>query len=242
MKQNRIRAVLIIIIVLIFLGGIVEMSILGNNHKPLHQQIADMMQHSFADPRLEHCVTRYGDEFTISDTGDVLSTRFNNMQVYLQWNEEESTYQDYYIVYLRQEELEDILNPLVEGIYGNCRAFVTAYRVCPSSFNKETSADQLLQISNLVDYPVVQLWIFTSQNIINRDTKLEMFKNMVQTEGYSLCANIVYTSEENLAILNSGNFVNHATSSSFYRCRCQVKISPNDFCWVIGNGWREGQG
>ena len=222
--------------------GIVGMSISREGDHPLHQQIADMMYHNFADPRLEHCVTRYGNEFTLSETGDVHSTRFNNMQVFLQWNEEEGTYQDYYIVYLRQSELVDILKPLAEEIYGKCQVFVAAYRVCPSSFSKETSAEQLLQISSLVDYPVVQLWVFTSQNVINRDTELEKFKNMVQAEEYSICANIVYTAEENLAILDSENFSDCATTSSFYHCRCLVNITPIYLCWVMVNVWRAGQG
>ena len=92
MKPNRALSVLIIIFILIFLKGIVGMSISREGDHPLHQQIADMMYHNFADPRLEHCVTRYGNEFTISETGYIHSNSFFNFLVFLLWYSVEVTY------------------------------------------------------------------------------------------------------------------------------------------------------
>lgn len=73
--------------------------------RPLHEQIADYMYHSCTDPKLKYCIEKYGDEFVATKYGSIFSTRFPNFYVRLDWSEEEQTYQDNYIVYLRQEEL-----------------------------------------------------------------------------------------------------------------------------------------
>ena len=71
---------------------------MSKDKKPLHEQIAEYMFNSRALPKLEYCVEKYGEEFVLTDTGDVISTRFPNFQVYLEWSEENQTYQDNYLV------------------------------------------------------------------------------------------------------------------------------------------------
>ena len=78
--------------------------------RPLHEQIADYMYHSRTDPKLEYLIEKYGDEFIATEYGSIQSTRFPGLQVHLEWSEQDQTYKDTYIVYIRQAELEDLLN------------------------------------------------------------------------------------------------------------------------------------
>ena len=105
---------MLFVIALLITGGI----LMSKDKKPLHEQIAEYMFNSRALPKLEYCVEKYGEEFVLTDTGDVISTRFPNFQVYLEWSEENQTYQDNYIVYLRQHDLEEILTPVANDVFG----------------------------------------------------------------------------------------------------------------------------
>lgn len=78
-KVLKMIAILFIVIVLWITGGI----LMNRDKKPLHEQIAEYMFNSYAVPKLEYCVEKYGDEFILTDTGDVVSTRFPGLQVYL---------------------------------------------------------------------------------------------------------------------------------------------------------------
>lgn len=106
---------MLFVIALLITGGI----LMSKDKKPLHEQIAEYMFNSRALPKLEYCVEKYGEEFVLTDTGDVISTRFPNFQVYLEWSEENQTYQDNYIVYLRQHDLEEILTPVANDVLVN---------------------------------------------------------------------------------------------------------------------------
>ena len=86
--------------------------------RPLHEQIADYMYHSRTDPKLEYLVEKYGDEFVATEYGSIQSTRFSDFYVNVEWYEEEKNYKDDYIVYLRKQELESILIPIAEPIFG----------------------------------------------------------------------------------------------------------------------------
>ena len=112
--------------------------------RPLHEQIADYMYHSRTDPKLEYLVEKYGDEFVATEYGSIQSTRFSDFYVNVEWYEEEKTYKDDYIVYLRKQELESILIPIAEPIFGKCKLFVISYGDCPSNYGKDSSALELL--------------------------------------------------------------------------------------------------
>ena len=51
----------------------------------------------------------------------------DSFQVYLEWSEENQTYQDNYIVYLRQHDLEEILTPVANDVFGECKLFAYGY-------------------------------------------------------------------------------------------------------------------
>ena len=105
--------------------------------RPLHEQIADYMYHSRTDPKLEYLVEKYGDEFVATEYGSIQSTRFSDFYVNVEWYEEEKNYKDDYIVYLRKQELESILIPIAEPIFGKCKLFVISYGDCPSNYGKD---------------------------------------------------------------------------------------------------------
>ena len=111
------------------------------DNRPLHEQIADAMYHDHFDPQWEHLVERYGEEdFTVDPedtTGGIWSTRFD-MWVNLFWDENEKTYKDNYIVYLRQDELIELLDAAFGEFLGeNYKIYVLGYRYCPPGFNRE---------------------------------------------------------------------------------------------------------
>ena len=180
---------------------------MSKDKKPLHEQIAEYMFNSRALPKLEYCVEKYGEEFVLTDTGDVISTRFPNFQVYLEWSEENQTYQDNYIVYLRQHDLEEILTPVANDVFGECKLFAYGYSVCPPDFGKETTAIELLGVSE--EYaPVVQVDIFTVKDPKQKNNDMQKFIIAIQNSGYSICVNVEYLSEANYNNINSDNHQN----------------------------------
>ncbi len=228
---------MLFVIALLITGGI----LMSKDKKPLHEQIAEYMFNSRALPKLEYCVEKYGEEFVLTDTGDVISTRFPNFQVYLEWSEENQTYQDNYIVYLRQHDLEEILTPVANDVFGECKLFAYGYSVCPPDFGKETTAIELLGVSE--EYaPVVQVDIFTVKDPKQKNNDMQKFIIAIQNSGYSICVNVEYLSEANYNNINSDNHQNLETlDSGFYKYSCSVIILPDTTKWRFG-GWEEGEG
>ena len=70
-KFLKISVIMLFVIALLITGGI----LMSKDKKPLHEQIAEYMFNSRALPKLEYCVEKYGEEFVLTDTGDVISTR-----------------------------------------------------------------------------------------------------------------------------------------------------------------------
>ncbi|HRN02348.1 MAG TPA: hypothetical protein PLD42_07250 [Gemmiger formicilis] len=147
--------------VILVAAGIVRVKL--HPPRPLHEQIADYMYHSRTDPKLEYLVEKYGDEFVATEYGSIQSTRFSDFYVNVEWYEEEKTYKDDYIVYLRKQELESILIPIAEPIFGKCKLFVISYGDCPSNYGKDTSALELLGASE--EYPLVQVCVYHVKKI-----------------------------------------------------------------------------
>ncbi len=148
--------------VILVAAGIVRVKL--HPPRPLHEQIADYMYHSRTDPKLEYLVEKYGDEFVATEYGSIQSTRFSDFYVNVEWYEEEKTYKDDYIVYLRKQELESILIPIAEPIFGKCKLFVISYGDCPSNYGKDTSALELLGASE--EYPLVQVCVYTAHSFL----------------------------------------------------------------------------
>ena len=182
--------------------------------RPAHERIADDMRHAFADPRLNYCVEKYGDEFTVSDTGDVRSTRFGGMQVYLQWDEEEKTYKDGYLVHLREEDLLSLLTPIAASVFDEYRLCLSPYLVCPSSFDRDTTAGELLRVTVLDDTaygPAVQIFLYTTAEASNREI------------------NLYYVTAESFSSVSREAHRSGALLNLPYRCRLAFTIEPDEF-------------
>lgn len=234
----KMIAILFIVIVLWITGGI----LMNKDKKPLHEQIAEYMFNAYAVPKLEYCVEKYGDEFELSAVGSVMSTRFPNFYVRLDWSEEEQTYKDDYVVYLRKGEIESILLPLAYDVFSECKLFAYSYHVCPSYFDKDTTAVELLSVSEK-DGPVVQIDIFTTKDPFQKDKDVQEFTKLIQKYGYSICVNIEYLSNENYEIINEDNHrSSEVIAKTFYRYFGSILIFPKSFNWVPDSGWREGEG
>lgn len=238
-KFLKISVIMLFVIALLITGGI----LMSKDKKPLHEQIAEYMFNSRALPKLEYCVEKYGDEFELSDVGSVISTRFPAFKVRLVWSEEEQTYKDDYIVYLQKEEIESILFPLAYDVFSECKLFAYPYHVCPSYFDKNTTAIELLSVSEK-DGPVVQIDIFTTKDPSQKDSDVQEFTKSIQKLGYSVCVNIEYLSNTSYEMVNGDNHrSSEVISKTFYRYFGSILILPDSFNWVPSNSsWREGEG
>lgn len=217
------------------------------DNRPLHEKIADYMFHTEFDPRWEHLTERYGEEdFTVREAGGIYSERFGTW-VNLFWNEKEKTYQDNYIVYLRRDELIALLDDAFGDVLGNdaYRIYVLPYTFCPPSFNRDTEAPELLEISALTDAIAVQAAVFTTKDPAGRDADWQRIQEAVQSRGWSLHICMMYVPEENLARIPenpkgnpySGQTVLH---SDFYSYKANASIRPDSFDWFYYDGWKEG--
>lgn len=131
------------------------------------------MYHSRTDPKLEYLVEKYGDEFVATEYGSIQSTRFPGLYVNLRWSEEDQTYIDNYIVYLRREDLWAILAPAVQEIYDDCKVFIAPYTPSPDF-------DKTLRLKN---YSQLLVWDET------RSFLFGFIRKMIQQEKTQICSN-----------------------------------------------------
>ena len=200
--------------------------------RPAHERIAGDMRRAYADPRLNYCVEKYGDEFTVSDTGDVRSTRFGGMQVYLQWDEEEKTYKDGYLVHLREEDLLSLLTPIAASVFDEYRLCLSPYLVCPSSFDRDTTAGELLRVTVLDDTaygPAVQIFLYTTAEASNREMDMAALRDALWAEDYALRVNLYYVTAESFSSVSREAHRSGALLNLPYRCRLAFTIEPDEF-------------
>lgn len=224
MKRTR-RALLAALLALLLLTAC--------GPRPAHERIAGDMRRAYADPRLNYCVEKYGDELTVSDTGDVRSTRFGGMQVYLQWDEEEGTYKDSYLVYLREEELLSLLTPIAATAFDEYKLCLSPYLVCPSSFDRDTTAEELLHVTALDDSaygPAVQTFVYTTADPVNRELDMAALRDALWAEDYALRVYLCYVTAESFAQVSREAHRNGALLNLPYRCRLAFTIEPDEFC------------
>ena len=221
------------------------------DNRPLHEQIADAMYHDHFDPQWEHLVERYGEEdFTVDPedtTGGIWSTRFD-MWVNLFWDENEKTYKDNYIVYLRQDELIELLDAAFGEFLGeNYKIYVLGYRYCPPGFNRDTTAQELLDASEITDDILVQTAIFTAKDPAGREADLQAIQDAIQAQGWSLYVNLEYIPQENLDLIPKNKrgdpYDGHhnVVDSEFYYYRAVAYIRPDSFEWSFTPGWKKGE-
>ena len=153
----------------------------------------------------------------------------------MEWSEDEKSYKDDYIVYLTKEELESILIPIVEPIFGKCKLFVMSYGACPSNYGKDTSALELLNASE--EYPLVQVSIYTTKAANQRDEDIQKFTEALQEHRYFVCANIDYLCSETYDKVEQKSY-QYINGDDDYICRGSAFISPDNFEWRFG-GWEE---
>lgn len=234
-KRGKRRLVIFLCAAAVILvaAGIVRVKL--HPPRPLHEQIADYMYHSRTDPKLEYLVEKYGDEFVATEYGSIQSTRFSDFYVNVEWYEEEKTYKDDYIVYLRKQELESILIPIAEPIFGKCKLFVISYGDCPSNYGKDTSALELLGASE--EYPLVQVCVYTTKDANQRDEDMQKWTEALQERRYFVCANIDYLSSETYDKVEQKSY-QYINGDDDYICRGSAFISPDNFKWRFG-GWEE---
>lgn len=218
--------------------------------RPLHEQIADAMYHDHFDPQWEHLIERYGEEdFTVDPkdtTGGIWSTRFD-MWVKLFWDKNEKTYKDNYIVYLRQDELIGLLDAAFGEILGeDYKIYVLPYLYCPPSFNKDTTAQELLDASEITNDILIQTAIFTTKDPTEREADLQAIQDAIQTQGWSLVVNLEYIPQENLDLIQKNKkgdpYDGHhdVVDSEFYYCIAVAYIRPDSFEWSFTHGWKDG--
>jgi len=211
----------------------------SRSNRTMIKQIADYMYHSRTDPKLEYLVEKYGDEFVATEYGSIQSTRFPGLYVNLRWSEEDQTYIDNYIVYLRREDLWAILAPAVQEIYDDCKVFIAPYTPSPD-FDKNTTAEELLTTFGLGRNPVVSLWIYTKDDTAGKDTDMQQLTSKIQAMGYSVDVGVYYLSEENYEVVNEDDYLNYniGVHQDFYEYFENVYIYPDSFELILSD-WKE---
>lgn len=217
------------------------------DNRPLHERIADGMFHAQNDPQWEYVTGKYGEEdFTLNTenyVGGIYSSRFG-MWMKLYWDETEKTYRDNYAVYLRQDELIELLDAAFGEILGESsyKIYALPYRWCPSSFGRDTTARELLETDDLL----VQAALFTAKDLAGREDDWQAVQEAIQSRGWSLHVNLYYVPEEHLALIpenkrGSPYESNTVLNSAFYYCRATAHIRPDSFEWMFEEGWQEGE-
>lgn len=136
---------------------------------------------------------------------------------------------------MRKQELESILIPIAEPIFGKCKLFVISYGDCPSNYGKDTSALELLGASE--EYPLVQVCVYTTKDANQRDEDMQKWTEALQERRYFVCANIDYLSSETYDKVEQKSY-QYINGDDDYICRGSAFISPDNFKWRFG-GWEE---
>lgn len=234
-------------------AAILSLSGCQRDDRPLHARIADAMYHDHFDPQWEHLVERYGEEeFTVDPedtTGGIYSPRFE-MWVNLFWDESEKTYRDNYITYLRQEELIQLLDAAFGDILGqdDYKIYALPYLYCPPSFNRDTTAQELLEVSEITNDILVQTEIYTTKDPAGQEDDLLAIQEAIQSRGWSLYVDIEYIPKQHLDLIPEnkrgdpydGGMPTTVLQKEFYYYRATAYIRPDSFEWSMHEGWRIG--
>ena len=163
--------------------------------KPLWKQLVEQQYNRFK-PRLDYMVEKYGEEFTMTEYGTVFSVEHPDWYFNVDYKEYAQCYLDNYIVFLRKDEIQQIMHQLLSSLIGDCLVFVGPSWYAPASSTKDTTAEELLTAAANGESICFSVYCYTSKGSKEKDQDMERLIQAVMEKGYGMSLALIYTTDE----------------------------------------------
>lgn len=102
-------------------------------------------------------------------------------------------YQDNYLGFLLKEEIERLMQPMAESVFGECKVFYKVpHLVFPACFGPDMSADAFLKHPD----SMVQLFIYPKEDAAQGKEKLLKYAKLLRKNGYCIKGILSYPEDE----------------------------------------------
>lgn len=181
--------------VTIFLLLLVTVGCQHSKDKPLWERL-DQAQYDRYKPRLEHMIEKYGEEFTMDNYGTVFSVEHPEWSFNVKYLEQSSCIRDNYIVFIRRDEIKEIITNILSDIYGELKISVLPEWYAPSDSTKDTTAEELLSAAAYGEGNCMVIICYTTADVETRDEDFLKAINAVQDNGFCFTLAVRYTNGE----------------------------------------------
>ena len=205
--------------------------------KPLWKQLVEQQYNRFK-PRLDYMVEKYGEEFTMTEHGTVFSVEHPDWYFNVDYKEYAQCYLDNYIVFLRKDEIQQIMQELLSDLIGDCLVFIEPCWYAPASSMKDTTAEELLTAAANGESICFSVYCYTSKSSKEKDQDMDRIIQAVMEKGYGMIISFTYTTDELLKKTTEKNHQSMIQDDRLYYWDTYAEIVQT--CNWTDMGWKRG--
>lgn len=205
--------------------------------KPLWERL-DEAQYNRYKPRLDHMIEKYGEEFTMDNYGTVFSVEHPDWSFNVKYIEQSSCIRDNYIVFIRRDEIKEIVTNILSDIYGDCKVSVLPEWYAPSNSTKDTTAEELLSAATQGEGNCMVVVCYTTADVETRDDDFLQAIKALQDNECCFTFAIRYTNTEIFSQIPDNHYCAFPIDMEHYYC------ITRSYMWgknPLGYEWDEGQ-
>ena len=206
---------------------------MAHEEKPLWERL-DEAQYNRYKPRLDHMCEKYGEEFTMDNYGTVFSVEHPDWSFNVKYLEKSSCIRDNYIVFIRRDEIKEILTGILSDIYQECKISVLPEWYAPSDTTKDTTAEELLSAAAHGEGNCMVVVCYTTADVATRDD--DLIKAI--RYGFSFSFAVRYTNSEIFSQIPDDHYRAFPIDLTHYYCITRTYMwdeNPLDYEWEEGS-------
>lgn len=210
---------------------------MAHEEKPLWERL-DEAQYNRYKPRLDHMCEKYGEEFTMDNYGTVFSVEHPDWSFNVKYLEQSSCIRDNYIVFIRRDEIKEILTGILSDIYQECKISVLPEWYAPSDTTKDTTAEELLSATAHGEGNCMVVVCYTTADVATRDDDLIKAIKTIQDNGFSFTFAVRYTNSDIFSQIPDDHYRAFPIDLTHYYCITRTYMwdeNPLDYEWEEGS-------
>lgn len=208
-----------------------------NNEKPLWERL-DEAQYNGYKPLLDYMCDKYGEEFTMDNYGTVFSVEHPDWSFNVDYLEQSSCIRDNYIVYIRRDEIKEIVASILSDIYKECKISILPEWYAPSNSTKDTTAEELLAAAPLGEGNCMVVICYTTADVETRDDDFIKAINAIQDKGFCFTFAVRYTNSEIFSQISDDHYRELPLDWTRYYCITRSYMwgsDPFEYEWEEGS-------
>lgn len=210
---------------------------MAHEEKPLWERL-DEAQYNRYKPRLDHMCEKYGEEFTMDNYGTVFSVEHPDWSFNVKYLEQSSCIRDNYIVYIRRDEIKEILANILSDIYKECKIAILPEWYAPSDTTKDTTAEELLSAAAHGEGNCMVVVCYTTADVETRDDDFIKAITTFQDKGFCFTFAVRYTNSEIFSQIPDDHYRAFPIDLTRYYCITRSYMwgkNPLDYEWEEGS-------